>query len=85
MKTIATKKGGELFDEDLENRARVIGLVVVENESGTIQINLTSEEAEDFERMSDQQIDSDVMPDEVVDKLLKWLSSEDLLENESDA
>ena len=85
MKTIATKKGGELFDEDLEKRARVVGLVVVENESGTIQINLTSEEAEDFERMSDQQIDSDVMPDEVVDKLLKWLSSEDLLENESDA
>jgi hypothetical protein len=80
MKTFATKKGGELFDEDLENRARVIGLVVVENESGTIQINLTSNEAEDFERMTDQQIDSDVMPDEVVDDLLAWLKSECLLE-----
>jgi hypothetical protein len=80
MKTFATKKGGELFDEDLENRARVIGLVVVENESGTIQVNLTSDEAEWFERMTDIQIDSDVMPDEVVDDLLAWLKSESLLE-----
>jgi hypothetical protein len=80
MKILATKKGGELFDEDLENRARVIGLVVVENESGTIQINLTSDEAEDFERLTDIQIDSDVMPDEVVDDLLAWLKSESLLE-----
>ena len=80
MKTFATKKGGELFDEDLENRARTIGLLVVENESGTIQINLTSDEAEDFERMTDRQIDSDVMSDEVVDELLAWLKSESLLE-----
>lgn len=85
MKILATKKGGELFNEDLETRSRQVGLVVVENESGTIQINLTSDEAEDFERMTDIQIDSDVMSDEVVDQLVKFLSSEGLLENESDA
>jgi len=84
MKIVATKKGGELLSKDLETRSRQIGLMVVENVSGTIQINLTEDEAEDFERVSERQIDSDVMPDEVVDELLKFLSNEELLEN-SDA
>jgi hypothetical protein len=84
MKIVATQKGGELLSEDLETRSRQIGLMVVANVSGTIQINLTEDEAEDFERVSERQIDSDVMPDEVVDELLKFLSNEGLLEN-SDA
>ena len=80
MKTLATKEGGKLLDEDLEKRARVNGLCTVENESGTIQINLTSDEADDFERVSDQQIDSDVMPDAIVSELMNFLENEGLLE-----
>jgi hypothetical protein len=85
MKILATEKGGELLNEDMEQRARVIGLCTVENESGTIQINLTTDEADDFERMTDQRIDSDVMPDEMVSKLLSFLQNEGLLETETDA
>lgn len=80
MKTLATKLGGELLNEDLEKRQRVNDLVIVENESGTMQVNLTTDEVDDFERMSEQQIDSDVMPDEVVSKLLSFLRNEGLLE-----
>ena len=80
MKILATKEGGELLNEDLEKRARVNELCTVENESGTIQINLTSDEADDFERVSDQQIDSDVMPDAIVSELMNFLENEGLLE-----
>ena len=80
MKTLATKEGGKLLDEDLEKRARVNGLCTVQNESGTIQINLTTDECEDFERMTDKQIDSDVMPDAIVSELMNFLENEGLLE-----
>ena len=80
MKILATKEGGKLLNEDLEKRARVNGLCTVENESGTIQINLTSDEADDFERVSDQQIDSDIMPDAIVSELMSFLENEGLLE-----
>ena len=80
MKTLATKLGGELLNEDLEKRARVNGLCTVENESGTIQINLTTDEAEDFERMTDHQIDSDVVPDALLSELKTFLQREGLLE-----
>ena len=80
MKILATKLGGELLNEDLEKRARVIGLCTVESESGTIQINLTTDEAEDFERMTDHQIDSDVVPDALLSELHKFLQGEKLFE-----
>jgi hypothetical protein len=80
MKILATKEGGKLLNEDLEKRARVNGLCTVENESGTIQINLTTDEAEDFERMTDHQIDSDVVPDAVISELQSFLQREGLLE-----
>jgi hypothetical protein len=80
MKILATKEGGKLLNEDLEKRARVNELCTVENESGTIQINLTSDEADDFERMTDQQIDSDIMPDVLISELQSFLAREGLLE-----
>jgi hypothetical protein len=80
MKILATKEGGKLLNEDLEKRARVNGLCTVENESGTIQINLTTDECEDFERMTDKQIDCDVMPDSIVSELVSFLENEGLLE-----
>ena len=69
-----------MLNEDLEKRARVNGLCTVENESGTIQINLTTDECEDFERVTDKQIDSDVMPDAFVSELVNFLERESLLE-----
>ena len=83
MKILSTKEGGKLLNEDLEKRARVNGLCTVENESGTIQINLTTDECEDFERVTDKQIDSDVMPDPVVSELVNFLERESLLEEKA--
>ena len=80
MKILATKEGGKLLNKDLEKRQRVNDLLVVENESGTVQINMTSDEADDFERMTDQKIDSDVMPDSVMSKLQNFLEEEGLFE-----
>ena len=80
MKILATKLGGILLNEDMEQRARINGLCTVENESGTIQINLTTDECEDFERMTDKQVDSDVMPDAIVSELVGFLERESLLE-----
>lgn len=80
MKILATKRGGKLLNEDLETRSRQNELLVVENESGTVQINLTSDEADDFERITDLQIDSDVMSDAVVAELVSFVEREGLLE-----
>ena len=84
MKILATEKGGELLNEDLEKRARVIGLCTVENESGTIQINLTTDEADDFERFTGHDIDSDVVSDQLLSELLNFLQREKLLEGKKD-
>ena len=80
MKILATKEGGKLLNKDLEKRQRVNDLLVVENESATVQLNMTADEASDFELMTDQQIDSDVMPDSVVSKLQAYLEEEGLFE-----
>ena len=80
MKILATKEGGKLLNKDLEKRQRVNDLLVVENESATVQLNMTADEASDFELMTEQHIDSDVMPDEVVSKLQTFLEEEGLFE-----
>jgi hypothetical protein len=80
MQIVVTKEGGKLLNEDLETRSRQNELLVVENESGTVQINLTSDEADDFERITDLQIDSDVMSDAVVAELVSFVEREGLLE-----
>jgi hypothetical protein len=54
--------------------------VVVENESGTIQVNATEDEIDDFQRMTDKEIDSDVVPDALLSELESFLQREGLLE-----
>jgi hypothetical protein len=83
MKILATKEGGKLLNEDLETRSRQLGLVVVENESGTVQINATEDEIDDFQRFSDKEIDSDVVPDSLLQELVDFLQREELLEEET--
>ena len=58
---------------ELGHRARQFELAVIENESGTIQI-------EDFERLGNPAIDSDVIADDLMDKLIEHLKEEELLE-----
>ena len=81
MKTYTTKKAGKLVCRELEQRGRQWDLVVVENESGTIQIEATTDEIEDFEMVGNPPIDSDVITDDLMAKLLEHLQFEKLLEN----
>lgn len=80
MKTYTTKKAVKLVCRELEQRGRQSDLVVVENESGTIQIEATIDEIEDFEMVGNPPIDSDVITDELMTALLGHLEAENLLE-----
>jgi len=80
MKTFTTKKAGKLVCRELEQRGRQWDLVVVENESGTMQIEATIDEIEDFERLGNPAIDSDVISDDLMTELLGHLKAEELLE-----
>ena len=80
MKTFTTKKAGKLVCRELEQRGRQSDLVVVENESGTIQIEATIDEIEDFEMVGNPPIDSDVIADELMTTLLSHLEAEHLIE-----
>jgi hypothetical protein len=80
MKILVTKAAGDLLDKDLETRSRQIGLVCVENESQTTQVNATEDEVDDFQRMTDKEIDSDIVPDALLSELLSFLEDEKLFE-----
>jgi hypothetical protein len=69
-----------LVKAELSERARQLDLAIVENESGTVQIEATSDEIDDFQRMKGIGLDSDVLPDELLEKLLNHLKREALLE-----
>ena len=85
MKTFTTKKAVKLVCRELEQRGRQSDLVVVENESGTIQIEATIDEIEDFEMVGNPPIDSDVIADELMTTLLGHLEAEKLLEDAESA
>ena len=85
MKTFTTQKAVELVCRELEQRGRQWDLVVVENESGTIQIEATIDEIEDFEMVGNPPIDSDVIADELMTTLFGHLEAETLLEDAESA
>ena len=85
MKTFTTKKAVKLVCRELEQRGRQSDLVVVENESGTIQIEATIDEIEDFEMVGNPPIDSDVIANELMTALLGHLEAEKLLEDAESA
>jgi hypothetical protein len=80
MKILVTKAAGDSVDKDFETRSRQIGLVCVENESQTMQVNATEDEIDDFQRMTDKQIDSDIVPDALLSELVSFLEDEKLFE-----
>ena len=80
VKTFTTKKAVKLVCRELEQRGRQSDLVIVENESGTILIEATIDEIEDFELVGNPPIDSDVITDALMSDLLEHLRSENLLE-----
>ena len=81
METYTTKKAVKLVCRELEQRGRQSDLVIVENESGTIQIEATLDEIEDFEMVGNPPIDSDVIANDLMTALLGHLEAEELLES----
>jgi hypothetical protein len=80
MTTHTTTAAVKLVRRELGQRARQLELAVIENESGTIQIEATTDEIEDFERLGNPAIDSDVIADDLMEKLIEHLKAEELLE-----
>jgi hypothetical protein len=80
MNTITTKEAAKLVRRELGQRARQLELAVLENESGTIQLEATTADLEDFERLGNPAIDSDVIADDLMAKLVEHLECEELLE-----
>jgi hypothetical protein len=82
VKTLTTKAAVKALKRELGERARQMDLVVVENESGTVQAEATTDQIEDFERMESKVVDSDVISDQLMDALVEFLRRENLLEKE---
>ena len=80
MKTFTTKEAAKLVCREIGQRARQLELAVIENESGTIQLEATTDEVEDFERLGNTPIESDIIADELMTVLLGHLEAENLLE-----
>jgi len=81
MKTFTTKLAAELVADELDERSRQLGLVVLENQSSDVCVEATSDEIEDYERMSGELLgDDDVIENERLLKLVEWLRREKLLE-----
>ena len=79
LKTYTTKLAETLVRKELGERARQLGLVRAESESGTICVEMHSDEAEDFERAGHGAIDSDVIVDNLMDVVVSYLSEEKLV------
>ena len=78
--TITTKAAARLVCRELGQRARQLDLVVLENESGALRVEVTSDELDDFERAGNPRIDSDVISEHLMGLLVGHLQNEKLLE-----
>jgi hypothetical protein len=78
LKTYTTKAAEKLVRKELGERARQLGLVRAENESGTICVEMHSDEADDFERVGHGEIDSDVIADDLMDTVVAYLADQKL-------
>ena len=80
MTTYTTKKAAKLVRRELYDRRRQLTLILLENESGTVQLEMLSDELDDYERLTQQPVAADIIPNEEISKLLEHLKSEELLE-----
>jgi hypothetical protein len=81
MQTYTTKAFSELPDAD-EMRSNGPGAdaMILQNESGTIELEATLEEIEAATEELEIEIDADVIPDEVMSPLIEHLNSSKVLD-----
>ena len=80
MKTLSTKASVKYLKKELSKRERQSNLVVLENESGTLTLESTTDEIEEFERIKGTSIESDIIEDELMDKIVEFFQCEELFE-----
>jgi len=80
MKTLSTKASVKYLKKELTNRERQSNLVVLENESGNLKLECTTNEIEDLERMTGTTIESDIIDDQLMDKIVEFFKFEELFE-----
>jgi len=81
MQTFTTKAFSELPDADeMRSNGPSGDVMILENESGKIQLEATLEEVEDAMEELELEIDSDVIPDEVMTSLIEHLNSTRILD-----
>ena len=76
MKTFTTKGYLDLPDEDEMRSNGCSDVVVLENESGMIQVQMTQDELEE----TGIEVDGDVVLDDLMEKIVTALTEEGLLE-----
>jgi hypothetical protein len=81
-KTHTTIEAGKVMsacpdDERLDLR----GVVILDNESGNVQVTLTEDELEEYQRETRSAINDDVISDDAINELVEWLDAEELLES----
>jgi hypothetical protein len=81
MQTYTTKAFSELPDADeMRSNGPGVDAMVLQNESGTIELEATLEEIEAAADELALEIDSDVIPDEVMTSLIEHLNSARVLD-----
>ena len=85
MKTLTTKAAVPHVCRELGSRSRQLALFVLQNESGTLEVQATTDEIEDFECVGNPPIESDVIADDLMTKLVEHLRFEELLDVTTDS
>ena len=81
MQTYTTKAFLELPDADeMRSNGPGVDAMVLQNESGTIELEATLEEIEAATEELDIEIDADVIPDEVMSSVIEHLNSSKVLD-----
>lgn len=80
MITFTTKEAGKLLYSDDARSNGCPDVCFFENESKTFEVEATISEIEAFEQEMGVQVDSDVIPDSLLDSLVEFLNVNRLLD-----
>jgi hypothetical protein len=81
MRTFTTKAFSELPDADeMRSNGPGVDAIILQNDSGTIELEATLDEVETALEELELEIDADVIPDEVMTSLIEYLNSARVLD-----
>jgi hypothetical protein len=81
MRTFTTKAFSELPDADeMRSNGPGVDAIILQNDSGTIELEATLDEVETASEELEIEVDSDVIPDEIMTSLIEHLNSARVLD-----